>query len=247
MTFFSRRTISAAFVFSAMLGASTMRAQDLAPAADVTLPDAPQPALVASTMAMDAPGSNNTAPRYALRIAQDETAQPMHARDKVVAGLRDTYSLTSLGGIFLSAGYGQITNGPPNYGTDRGAFGQRLGAAAIRSTSDDVFAISILSPVFHDDPRYYVRGSQSSFGGRVVYAVTRVFITRTDSGHSTLNAPVLIGYAGTAAMTPLYYPKFYRNYDDVASAYGTSLGGAALGNLVSEFSGPLLHALHMGR
>ena len=143
-----------------------------------------------------------------------------------------------------AAGYEHLTNGEPNYGTNSTAFGKRVGAAAIRESSQGIFTDVILHPLLHDDPRYYAQGENSGFVHRTVYAVTRVFITRTDSGHATLNAPLLLGYAGASAMTPLYYPQINRNFKDTASNYGGSLGGAAIGFLFSEFSDSLLESLH---
>ena len=78
-----------------------------------------------------------------------------------------------------------------------------------------------------------------------MYAVTRVLVGRTDGGHASVNAPLLLGYAATSAMTPLYYPQLNRNFKDVATGYGGSLGGAAVGFLFSEFSDDLLVSLHL--
>jgi hypothetical protein len=147
--------------------------------------------------------------------------------------------------MFLSAGYSHLTNGQPNYGTDKGAFGQRLGAAAIRETSQGVFTDMVFSPLLHQDLRYYVRGPQHGILNRSLYAVSRVFIARRDTTSTTVNSALFLGYAATAAIEPLYYPQSNRNFHDVASSFGGSIGGAALGNIFSEFQYDLLTAIHM--
>ncbi len=172
-------------------------------------------------------------------------AQPLTAHQKVVLEMHDLYAPASLAAIALSAGYSHVTNGSPNYGTNSKAFAQRLGATAARDTSEDLFAYGILDPLFHQDPRYYVLGRKYNFFHRVLYAGTRTLVTRTDSGHNTLNSSLLLGYAGGAALTNVYYPQINRNFKDTANTYGGSLGGAALGFLVSEFSSDFLQAVHL--
>ena len=53
-------------------------------------------------------------------------------------GFEDTFSLTAVAGWFSSAGWSHWMNSAPNYGTDRGAFGERLGAAALENSSEDL-------------------------------------------------------------------------------------------------------------
>jgi len=210
------------------------------------LPEAPSAPLRAFTVEADqqAPGSN-VAPKYAKTIEADQTAQPITAHDKVVIGLRDLYSPMNFAAMFASAGYEQAVNGSPNYGTDRGAFGQRLGAAAIRETTQGFLTDVVFSPMLHIDPRYYVEGPRYSFVHRVLYSGTRVFISRNDKGHNTINSSLLLGYAASTALNAAYYPEINRNFRDGASQYGGSLGGSALGFVITEFSDSLLKAVHL--
>jgi hypothetical protein len=214
------------------------------------LPDAPS-AVLRGEAAEDnkfqtkAADNAHVASRYTKYIPSGWTAQSITAHDKVILGLRDIYSPLNFLGMLADAGYSQVTNGEPNYGTDRGAFGQRLGAAAIRETTEGLFTDSVFSPLLHQDPRYYVEGSQYSFIHRVLYAGTRPIITRNDSGKSAINASMLLGYAAASGLSYTYYPQINKNFHDTAATYGGSLGGAALGFLVSEFSDDLLKMVHL--
>jgi hypothetical protein len=210
----------------------------------VLLPDAPTAVFVSA----DAEPTSQAAPvatLYTKSIPAGWQAQPLTAGDKVVVGLRDLYSLGNFGAIFISAGYAHVTNGQPNFGTDKGAFGQRLGASAIRETAEGLFTDAVFSPLLHQDPRYYVQGPESGFVHRTLYAITRPLIGRTDSGRSTINGALLLGYAGSAALTTVYYPQSNRNFHDVAATYGGSIGGAALGFAFNEFSDQVFLALHL--
>ena len=175
------------------------------------------------------------APHLRLTVYQGEIADPMTVSDKVKAGLKSSVSLFSMAGWLASAGYEQLNNGIPNYGTDAGAFGQRLGIGAIHGISNGVFSNSLFAPIFHQDPRYYVMGSGHPFLKRLVYAATRPIISRTDSGHLTPNFALFAGNGAGAALTAIYYPAQNTTFKEVSKTFGTSLGGSAFGFVVNEF------------
>jgi hypothetical protein len=178
-------------------------------------------------------------------VAPGEIADPMTVRDKVLGGFKDSFSLFSATGWLAAAGWEQLWNDSPNFGTDAGAFGQRLGAAVLRSGSEGVFSESLFAPLFHEDPRYYIMGSGHSFFKRLVYSGTRVLITRTDSGHETPNFALLAGNAAGSALTIPYYPAKNTTFSEVAQTFGGSLGGSALGFVVNEFIVDVLIDLHI--
>jgi len=181
----------------------------------------------------------------AMTIAPNEIAQPMPVHDKIVGGLGNAVSLFAATGWVVSAGWTQLTNGRPNYGTDKGAFGQRLGAAAIRNASQDIFTDCLFAPVFHQDPRYYIMGRGNNILKRGVYAATRALVGRTDSGHTTPNFALLAGNAAGAALTVTYYPAKNTTFSEVAETFGSSVGGSALGFVVTEFIGDALQYVHL--
>ena len=213
-----------------------------------SLPEAPMPQdAAAPPHASGTLAARHIVPKADLFVPAGWTAQPLTAHDKVVAGAKDLYSLTNFAAMFASARYEHVLNSQPNYGTDKGAFGQRLGAAAIRETSQTFFQEVVAAPLLHEDPRYYQKGPQFNPVNRTLYAVGRTFITRNDSGKPTVNGATLLGYAAAAALTPAYYPSINRNFSDVASVYGGSIGGAALGYFIQEFTPDVLQALHLKR
>jgi hypothetical protein len=180
-----------------------------------------------------------------MNISAGYHAQQLTSHEKVILGFHDMYSLPTFVGEIASAGYSHVTNGQPNYGTDKGAFGQRVGASVLRDASEDLFSEVILAPILHEDARYYIEGPRYNFFHRTIYAATRPIITRTDTGRSTINASVLIGYAGASALSYTYYPEINKNFKDTAATFGGALAGAAVGYFVSEFTDDVLQALHI--
>jgi hypothetical protein len=110
-----------------------------------------------------------------------------------------------------------------------------VGAAGARQASQIVFSNAILDPLFHEDPRYYVLGSEHRILARIGYAASRVLIARTDRGGRTINFAGLGGYGGSAALTQLYYPARSRDRDTMFKTFGSSLGGFAIDNEILEF------------
>jgi hypothetical protein len=227
-----------------------------ADANDEALPEEPQPqdaqpqqskplvAAVPSTVPVTT--SKPVVGRYVKYIPAGSAAPQIHGREKFILGARDLYSAGNFAAMIASAGWEQVTNGSPNYGTDRGAFGARLGAAGIRETTEGIFTDGVFSVMLHEDPRYFVLGPRYGLVHRTLYAITRPLVTRNSSdGHRTINGGLLLGYAASTALTNTYYPQSNRNFRDNLSSYGGSIGGAALGFAIDEFYDQALEAVHL--
>lgn len=186
-----------------------------------------------------------TASRWSKLVLPGQQAPVLTVKDKYLMGARDSVSPFSIASWFLASGWSHVTNGPPNYGTDKGAYGERLGAASLRDISEDIFSTSVMATAFHEDPRYYRLGRSHSIGRRVLYAATRVLITRTDSGHATPNLALLTGNLAGAALTNAYYPPLNHGARQTMLIYGSSLGGSALGFGVNEFLDDALQLAHI--
>jgi hypothetical protein len=199
-----------------------------------------------STPATQSAPQKAAASRWDTVIAPGQQAPSLTAKDKFLSGARDSVTPMSITGWFISAGWSHLLDNSPNYGTDKGAFGERLGAAAIRGISEDVLSTSVMAPVFHEDPRYYRMGRRGhSLTQRAVYAATRVFITKSDSGRETANLSLITGDLEASVLTNAYYPARNRTAGRTMLTFGTSLGGAALGFGVNEFLDDALELVHL--
>ena len=212
---------------------------------DAPLPEAPLPQTQQNqTSTVHGTSGPHIAPLHSEYVPAGWTAPALTAHDKVVAGLKDSVSLDNFGGMLVSASYEYVVNSAPNY-SPGDAYGKRIGAAAIRETSETLFYESVFAPLLHEDSRYYQKGDGHGFIPRTLYAITRPLITRTDHGTETVNASLLLGYAGSSALTYAYYPPINQNFRNTASTFGGAIGGAALGFFVEEFSDDVLEALHL--
>jgi hypothetical protein len=222
-----------------------------------SLPDAPTPTADAQESAQPATattsGSKTTSFIYDLTklgprradlktVAPGQVVAPLSAGEKVKLSLLEQIEPYAFVADLFVAGYQQLRDSDPKYGTDGGAFGQRLGAQVIRHASQGIFSDGLAAAAFHQDPRYYRLGT-GRFDHRIYYALRRTWQTRTDSGAPQINYSLLVGNAGAAALTAAYYPSVSVTASKVAAGYGWSLFGTMVGNQYHEFWPDLLDAL----
>jgi hypothetical protein len=246
---------------TAVPASSSNESLDQAYVADASLPDAPQaqtqtqpqtgsqmekPLVAAVPKTVPATTNLPMAPMYSRVIPAGEATPQIHKWDKITLATRDLYSPTSFADFIVSAGWEQIRNGQPNYGTDRGAFGERLGAAAIRDSTQEFLSNGLFAVWLHQDPRYFALGPQYSIARRTWHAITRPLITRDSSdGHAVFNSSLILGQAAGTALTNLYYPQSNRNFRDNISGFGSSIGGSALSFALDEYISEILKAVHL--
>jgi hypothetical protein len=115
------------------------------------------------------------------------------------------------------------------------AYGQRFGAALADETSQSFFSDAILATWWHQDPRYFRKGPGRGVVFRSFYAVSRVFVCRTDSGRSAGNWSNLVGTAMGIGLSNVYYPRPSITFHENGSRFITSLSSSAFGNLLPEF------------
>ena len=131
----------------------------------------------------------------------------------------------------------------PKYGQTFKGYTQRLGAAAARDGSEDIFSDAVLAPILHEDPRYFELGPGHGFVRRTWYAVTRTLVTRNDRGRPTANVSLLGGNLAGSVLAQAYYPPNSTGFGSTMSIFGGSLGGSAFGFFVDEFVHDRLIAL----
>jgi hypothetical protein len=215
-----------------------------------SLPDAPQPVAAtsfdssATRSRQTRQSTGNTPTRYAPRLARyiepDEQARQLSAKEKLELSVHQQFRFYAFSTKFLAAGWEQLRNSNPRYGTDSGAFGERLGAAFIRQDSNAFFSDGVFPALLHQDPRFYRLGSGTILH-RAVYAATRGIITRTDAGKTAPNYSRFLGAASAYALTMTYYPAVSATWSQTWKGYGVSFLTGALGFELHEFVPDLIH------
>jgi hypothetical protein len=136
--------------------------------------------------------------------------------------------------VAAEAGINQARNHPEDYGQGAEGYGKRYGAGLADGLSDGLFVTGVYPSLFRQDPRYYRLGD-GGFTHRAGYAVTRILVTRQDSGRKAFNFSEVLGSFSSAALAVTYYPKSERDFSDVAERAGIQFAFDAGFNVLKEF------------
>jgi hypothetical protein len=107
------------------------------------------------------------------------------------------------------SGISQAENSEPGYGQGWEGYAKRYGSAFADGTIENFMTSAVFPSILHQDPRFF-QSSEGGFAHRAEYAVSRIFVTRTDSGHSQFNYSEIFGSAVAAAIsTNTYHPRSF--------------------------------------
>jgi hypothetical protein len=183
----------------------------------------------------------DTGPESPVRGVQGATTGTQRVYAPLSAGCKFHIFLTSTYSpyTFLSAGFqatlDQAQGQWPHYGGGMQGWGKRFGATLADTESRRFIQTFALSTILHQDPRYFP-SLRRSLISRSWYAVTRVVITRRDSGDNTFNSSEFLGALFTSSLQNSYYPRHDRTFVNTMSRFGGALSSDALGNLLREFT-----------
>jgi hypothetical protein len=136
--------------------------------------------------------------------------------------------------VAAEAGVNQARNRPEDYGQGAEGYGKRYGAGLAGGLTDGIFVTGVYPSLFHQDPRFYRLGD-GGFYRRTEYAVTRILVTRQDSGRKAFNFSEVLGSLSSAALAVTYYPRSERDFSDVAERTAIQFAFDAGFNVLKEF------------
>lgn len=171
----------------------------------------------------------------AFRVDYLKNIQPLTPRQKFSEWARSAYDpLGFIGAGIESAAEYSPRNGFCGYGRGLLNYGECFGSAELDGDLSGFFGNFLFDVIMHQDPRYFALGHGPT-SQRIRYAVSRVFITRTDSGETAVNYSALAGTVLAAAASNLYYPRQNRGVELSVTRVGWALGNTAAFNLAAEF------------
>jgi len=133
------------------------------------------------------------------------------------------------------SGISQAENSEPGYGQGAAGYGKRYAAAVADGTIENFMVGAVFPSLLREDPRFYQSG-QGTFWHRSGYSISRILITRTDSGHNRFNFSEFLGSALAAGIsTYSYHPNADRTLSNTTKVWGTQVGYDTLTLFVKEF------------
>jgi hypothetical protein len=175
-------------------------------------------------------------------ISTDEKLPAQSVKEKFVTATEDSFDYSSAFIPLTLAGYSQLTNATPEFGTGGVAYGRYLWHAAVDQTSENYMVEFVVPVITHEDTRYYTLG-RGGFWKRAGYALSRAVVTRSDSDKEVFNASEVIGAGAAAGLSSLYYPTAERSFGNTGKEWGLDVGIDAASFVAKEFWPDINHWL----
>jgi hypothetical protein len=190
----------------------------------------------AQSPAPDAPAEDKrifgVLPNYRTAEASTPFA-PITAKRKLTIAAKDSFDWPVYPTAAAFALLYQLENQNPSFGQGMKGYATRFAAAYGDQMIGNMMTEGILPAVLHEDPRYFRLG-QGATGHRIKYALTRVLVTRTDSGRSTFNFAEVGGNALAVSLSNAWYPDT-RTASDNAQKFAIQTATDSFSNVLKEF------------
>jgi hypothetical protein len=178
-------------------------------------------------------------PNFAA-VSADTELPPLTVRGKFILATRDSVDYSSFIWAGMQAGQSMALRSYPELGHGAAGYRSYYWRAFVDQASGSYFTEAIVPAVTHEDPRYYTLG-HGGFLRRVQYALSRVVLTKTDSGGTSFNFSEVLGNGMEAGLANFYYPAQERSLHNTAVNWVAQLEAASLNNLVREFWPDIRH------
>ena len=170
-----------------------------------------------------------------LTLENADKVPPLTTGQKFKVVARGVFDPTEFVLVGFVAGLGQASDSDPSYGQGAQGYAKRYGTAYADNAIENFMASAVFPSVLHQDPRYFQLG-HGGFMKRAYHAVSRVVITRSDSGQTQFNYSEILGAGSAAAIsTYTYHPQSERSFGNVATVWATQMGWDVATYLVKEF------------
>jgi len=171
-------------------------------------------------------------------------AKPLTAKEKFEISARDSFDPGNFLVTGALAGIGQATNSTSSYGQGMAGYGRYFGSTFGDITIGNVMTTGVFPSLFHQDPRYFRRGTGSVWS-RLGYAMGQVFVTHGDNKRTQFNFSEICGNSTAVAISNAYNPD-NRTAGDAAGKLGLQFGLDMAGNILKEFVPDLSRKFHGG-
>lgn len=203
-----------------------------------SLPDAPAPATNPGSQTDEQYGKQpkrilGIIPNYRA-VSANTKLPPLSFKGAMWLATQDTFDYSSFLFVGGLAGIAMAGKSQPSFGQGAEGYGKYYWHSFADNGIENYMTEAIVPALTREDPRYYTLG-KGGFVKRTSYAVSRLFITRTNSGGSTFNLSEVVGAGAAAGIGNAYYPPEYNPWVKTYQRWGTQVGLDGLFNVLKEF------------
>ena len=170
----------------------------------------------------------------AFNTTQNQNAAPLSPGQKYELFFKSATDPWPFGLAAVVAGIGQADGSPQAWGGGTEGYAKRFGGAYSDYFIGNFFGNAVLPSIWHEDPRYYQKGTGSA-GSRALWAAESTGWCKRDNGKWGPNYANVIGNLIGAAIARVYYPASQRTVTDTITDGLTVSAEGIVGAEVIEF------------
>ncbi len=219
---------------------------------DGKLPDAPSQGVPSSTPTSPTEeyGKQNKrilwiVPNYRA-VSANTHLPPLNFKGELWLATQDTFDYSDFIFVGALAGINMAGKSQPTFGQGAEGYGKYYWHVFVDGAIENYMTEAIIPVATKEDPRYYTMG-KGGFVKRTGYAVSRLFITRTNAGGSTFNLSEVVGAGAAAGIGNAYYPAEDNQWVKTYQRWGTQVGLDGLFNVLKEFWPDINQAVFHGK
>jgi hypothetical protein len=167
-------------------------------------------------------------------VSANTQLPPLSLGQKFWLATQDSFDYSAFVSAGIISGVSQANNSYPEFGHGGRAFGRYYWHAVADQAVGNYMTEAIVPSLTREDPRYYTLGHGGLFK-RTGYAVSRLLVTRTDSGGRTLNLSEIVGNGAGAGISDTYYPSRERTWTKTGQKWLTQIALDGVFNILKEF------------
>jgi hypothetical protein len=171
--------------------------------------------------------------------------RPITTKQKFTIARKDTLDYPSYVLAAAFAGISQVNDSNPSFGQGIKGFARRYASSVADQDIGNFMTEAIWPSLLHEDPRYF-RKVNGPVSHRLLYASTRVLITKTDSGGARFNFSEFLGNGTVASIGNSYYPDA-RGFAPTMQRMFTQIGTDTISNVLKEFWPDIKRKIHKNR
>jgi hypothetical protein len=159
---------------------------------------------------------------------------PLNFKSDLWLATQDTFDYSDFVFVGALAGIDMAGKSQPTFGQGAEGFGKYYWHVFADTGIENYMAEAIVPAATREDPRYYTMG-RGGFPKRAGYALSRLFVTRTNSESNTFNLSEIVGAGGAAGIGNLYYPEQSNPWVKTYQRWATQVALDGVFNVLKEF------------
>jgi hypothetical protein len=178
------------------------------------------------------------------RFLTTDIVIPMTWQQKGYLALHEFTDPANFGTILGISAITIGVNSHSAYGPGLKGFGKTVGVSLSQDATGQFFGAFAIPVLDHQDPRYF-RMPHARLSKRILYSVSRTFISRHDDGTSMPNYATLLNYPIGAVIANQYVPGIHGDVPSTFARIATGIATDPANNLLNEFLPDVASRVHV--